>query len=95
MNKNVLGREKELMYGKADDPIIEDLECPNCKEVIPGAQAMAHTIQCYRNSTKCRVCSEVVHKNKKKQHLEKWRNLEVSLLKLTDNLGAFEANSSW
>ena len=70
------------MYGKADDPIIEDLECPNCKEVIPGAQAMAHTIQCYRNSTKCRVCSEVVHKNKKKQHLEKWRNLEVSLLKL-------------
>jgi hypothetical protein len=40
----VLGREKELLYGKADEEPVEDIECPNCKEIIPGVQAMAHTI---------------------------------------------------
>lgn len=54
----------------------EDLECPNCKEIIPGKLAVQHTIQCYRNATKCKICNEVVKKDDKKQHLQKWRNLE-------------------
>ena len=47
----------------------EDMECPNCKQTIPGAQAVQHTIQCYRNATKCKICQEVVQKDTKKQHL--------------------------
>ena len=44
----------------------EDLECPNCKEIIPGKLAVQHTIQCYRNATKCKICNEVVKKENKK-----------------------------
>lgn len=63
---------------EVQNDIPEDMICPNCKEHIKGINAVAHTIQCYRNSTKCRVCNQVVHKDMKKQHLDKWRNHEVS-----------------
>ena len=69
-----------------DEESSDVIECPNCKELIPGDQAVAHTVQCFRNSTKCKVCGEVIDKTKKKEHLERWRNTE-SLLKeiLEDN----------
>jgi hypothetical protein len=41
---------------------------------MPVNEAAAHTVQCYRNSTKCKVCSEVILKEKKKEHLSHWRN---------------------
>ena len=57
---------------------MQDMECPNCKQFIVAAQVVAHTVQCYRNSTKCKACGQVIAKDAKKRHLEKWRNLDVS-----------------
>ena len=37
-------------------------------------EAAAHTVQCYRNSTKCKICSKVILKSKKKEHLMRWRD---------------------
>ena len=39
---------------------------------------VTHTVVCYRNSTKCKLCGEVILKDKKKEHLTKWRDLDVS-----------------
>lgn len=39
----------------------------------------AHTVQCYRNSTKCKVCGDIINKDKKKEHLMRWR--DESMLK--------------
>ena len=55
------------------------MECPNCKEMIPGDQAAAHTITCFRNATKCKICKEVIQKAKKREHLEKWRSQDLLL----------------
>lgn len=41
---------------------------------MTAKDAPAHTVQCYRNSTKCKVCGEVILKDKKKEHLARWRN---------------------
>lgn len=49
---NALNRDMMQMEEEA-----EPMECPNCKEIIPGHMAVQHTIQCYRNATKCRICS--------------------------------------
>jgi len=43
---------------------------------MTASDAPAHTVQCYRNSTKCKVCGEVILKDKKKEHLSRWRNSE-------------------
>ena len=48
--------------------------CPNCKEKIPNNSLASHTIECYRNSTKCKICGEIVNKANKKAHLEYWRS---------------------
>jgi formamidopyrimidine-DNA glycosylase len=50
------------------------ITCPNCLKEMPVNQAAAHTVQCYRNSTKCKVCGEVILKEKKKEHLNHWRS---------------------
>jgi predicted transcriptional regulator len=34
----------------------------------------SHTVQCYRNSTKCKVCGDIITKDKKKEHLQRWRD---------------------
>lgn len=68
-----------------DETLAYDMECPNCKDLIPADQAMAHTIQCYRNSTKCKICGEVILKNNKKGHLEKWRNQDGLLKAVKSN----------
>lgn len=57
----------------------EKMQCPNCQREIVGAEMAAHTVQCYRNSTKCKVCGKVILKDKKKEHLNRWRNLEMML----------------
>lgn len=51
---------------------------------MPNEQSAAHTIQCYRNSTKCKVCDEVILKSKKKEHLDRWRS-EARLLEDVQN----------
>jgi len=34
-----------MIHGlNSDETVAEDMECPNCKEMIPADQAMAHTI---------------------------------------------------
>lgn len=50
-----------------------DVECPNCNQMFTAQAVIVHTIQCYRNSTKCKICNEVILKIAKKEHLEKWR----------------------
>ena len=55
------------------------MECPNCHEMIPEKNAGAHTITCFRNATKCKICKEVVQKSSKRDHLEKWRSQELLL----------------
>lgn len=50
------------------------MQCPNCKEEMLFKLLAAHTVQCYRNSTKCKVCGEIIHKDKKKEHLYRWRD---------------------
>lgn len=65
------------------------MECPNCKQTIAAAEVMAHTVMCYRSSTKCKVCNEVIQKNNKKGHLDKWRSKEVTTFAVT-TLGAVE-----
>jgi superfamily II helicase len=48
--------------------------CPNCKDKITSSNLASHTIECYRNSTKCKICGEVVKKSQKKSHLDYWRS---------------------
>lgn len=48
--------------------------CPNCQEEVSKDQAATHTVLCYRNSTKCKVCHKVILKSKKKEHLQQWRD---------------------
>jgi len=38
----------------------ELITCPNCNKQMSVNDAPAHTVQCYRNSTKCKVCGEVI-----------------------------------
>jgi hypothetical protein len=48
--------------------------CPNCKEMIQAREMAAHTVACYRNSTKCRICGEIIQKDRKKEHIIKFRD---------------------
>ena len=50
------------------------MTCPNCDKVVSFKEAAAHTVLCYRNSTKCKICGEVILKEKKKEHLKYWRD---------------------
>jgi len=47
-------------------------------------KAMAtHTVACYRNSTKCRLCGMIIQKDKKKEHINRFRDIKklVQLIK--------------
>ena len=46
--------------------------------MIPKAQIGVHLLNSLRTSTKCKICKEVILKDKKREHLEKWRNEDVS-----------------
>lgn len=38
-----------------------------------------HTVACYRQATKCKICGEVIQKDKKKEHITKYRDINVLL----------------
>jgi hypothetical protein len=63
---------------KEESPDPEDetrpMLCPNCKEMIQAREMAAHTVACYRNSTKCRICGEIIQKDRKKEHIIKFRD---------------------
>jgi hypothetical protein len=61
------------------------MTCPNCQMEMQGNEIGAHTVQCYRNSTKCKVCGKVILKDKKKEHLNRWRNLELLMQAILDD----------
>lgn len=54
--------------------------CPNCKQVIQPAEIALHTVECYRNSTKCRVCGDIIQKDRKRDHIVKFKDYQVRLL---------------
>jgi hypothetical protein len=56
--------------------------CPNCKQIFSAVDMVTHTVVCYRNSTKCKLCGEVILKDKKKEHLLKWRDLQKLLAEI-------------
>jgi len=49
-------------------------KCTNCQRLIPEDDFDAHTITCYRNVTKCKICGEYIPNNAKISHLSDWRN---------------------
>ena len=61
-----------------DEDDKQDVECPITKQMIPKAQIGVHLLNSLRTSTKCKICKEVILKDKKREHLEKWRNENVS-----------------
>ena len=86
----MLGREKQFFNKKRGsdssdegEDHLSDVECPNCHELIPQDQTVAHTVACYRSSTKCKICGEVICKEKKKEHLDFWRDVDVRLPLIT------------
>lgn len=58
---------KQKQDGPSEEP--KTISCPNCQQEISMEEAAAHTVLCYRNSTKCKICSKVILKSKKKEHL--------------------------
>lgn len=64
----------------------ELMTCPNCQKQMKMKEMTAHTVQCYRNSTKCKVCGEVINKDSKKQHLGRWRNASKLRQAIMDDL---------
>lgn len=68
--------------GDSEIAIIDDdkksVLCPNCKQIMQPSLIAAHTITCYRNSSKCKICGEIVQKDKKKEHIAKYKDFKVS-----------------
>ena len=61
---------------EGDRDMEEKTTCPNCGLEMLMKEMAAHTVTCYRDSTKCKVCGEVISKATKKQHLARWRDVE-------------------
>lgn len=61
-------------FDENDEDEKQEVECPITKEMIPKAQIGVHLLNSLRTSTKCKICKEVILKDKKREHLEKWRN---------------------
>lgn len=55
----------------------EIMDCPNCQQEMPASEIAAHTVQCYRNQTKCKACGEILLKENRKEHLNQWRDLDL------------------
>ena len=83
IEKELLDAEKDSELSSEDDEFNPDSDpneikpCPNCHTEMPAKEIAAHTIQCYKNSTKCIKCKQVIQKDKKKEHLMYWRNLDL------------------
>lgn len=54
-------------------------KCTNCGELIDEIKMATHTVTCFRNSTKCKVCGEKVQKSQKSEHLTLWRNPQKAI----------------
>lgn len=83
-NRDDLSSDDEN-FTPQDKVEVEKITCPNCNGVMTVNEAAAHTVQCYRNSTKCRICGEVILKAKKKEHLARWRDQEQLLKAIKDD----------
>ena len=62
----------------------EESECSNCKRMILASDMAKHTIQCIRNSVKCKICHEAIPKDRKKEHLHDWRK-PAKMIKAIEN----------
>lgn len=82
MIKNEAANEEKDSQSSEDDDRVNPLDqgpndrvqCPNCSQEMLFRELAAHTVQCYRNSTKCKVCGDIINKDKKKEHLMRWRD---------------------
>lgn len=52
--------------------------CPNCTKEFEEAHFLKHSLECLRNYIRCKVCSQLIHENDKKEHLNSWRVKEVN-----------------
>jgi len=69
--------EIEEIKGAAQEEVTPGMsKCTNCGELISSNKMVTHTVSCYRNSTKCKICGERLLKSKKTEHLAYWRSLE-------------------
>jgi hypothetical protein len=59
-----------------NEELSEETVCTNCREMIRPSEYAMHTIQCIRNTSKCKICHETITKDNKKQHLLDWRKPE-------------------
>ena len=51
-------------------------KCTNCNEEILTSKMVMHTVACYRNFTKCKICGERLKKTMKAEHLANWRSVQ-------------------
>ena len=72
--ENSLSSEEEERQNVLDQGPNDRVQCPNCQQEMLFKELAAHTVQCYRNSTKCKVCGDIINKDKKKEHLARWRD---------------------
>lgn len=71
---NSQSSEEEDRQNPLDQGPNDLVQCPNCQQEMLFRELAAHTVQCYRNSTKCKVCGDIINKDKKKEHLQRWRD---------------------
>ena len=64
-----------------DEPAL----CTNCGDAISPGKMVTHTVACYRNSTKCKVCGERLKKTMKAEHLAAWRSNEKLVAAIEKN----------
>lgn len=72
----------KILASDDEDDTLENAKpmlCPNCKQMISAVEMATHTVACYRNSTKCKICGEIIQKDRKKDHINKFRDYTVSL----------------
>ena len=59
--------------------------CPNCKLEFPEEEFFAHSLQCLRKAINCKKCGEIVSIDKKKEHLEHYRDTNLVNKAINEN----------
>ena len=62
-SKRAAVEETKAADDEDEDEDMKPMLCPNCKQIVQPADIATHTVTCYRNSTKCRVCGEIIQKD--------------------------------
>ena len=44
--------------------------------MVQEAEIATHTVSCYRKSTKCKIWGEIIQKDRKKEHITKFRDYQ-------------------